>query len=277
MNVREVTCKTALSASLLPGLDYSLNPYRGCQHSCAYCYVPNVLRIPRETWGDFVDVKMNIPVVLSKELKKKKCGVVGISTVTDPYQPVEKKYKLTRYCLEQLLKYDFPVNIQTKSSLVVRDLDLISQFSDAEVMMSIATLNDDERQLLEPFSSSIDERLNVLRECSNVGVKTSVFFGPIYPTIAKEDILQIIDTFIEYGASEIMIDRLNLKPGIWENVKRCISCNQDTYNVFSKNVIENKEYYNNIRNKIIQIGKERDVKIVNAFLKGAELPRSNAR
>ena len=97
MEIKKINCKSALSASRLPGLSYSLNPYRGCQHNCAYCYVPNVLRIKRDLWGDFIDVKTNIPIILSKELKKKKPGVVGLSTVTDPYQPIESKYKLTRY------------------------------------------------------------------------------------------------------------------------------------------------------------------------------------
>ena len=95
MIVRQVRCKTALSPSSLPGLDYSLNPYRGCQHNCAYCYVPNVLRIKREDWGGFVDIKSNIPVVLARELKRKNKGVIGLSTVTDPYQSVEKKYNLS--------------------------------------------------------------------------------------------------------------------------------------------------------------------------------------
>ena len=85
MKIRQIDCKTALSPSRLPGLDYSLNPYRGCEHNCAYCYVPNVLRISRENWGEFVDIKVNIPLILSKELKRKKPGVVAISTVTDPY------------------------------------------------------------------------------------------------------------------------------------------------------------------------------------------------
>jgi len=267
MKVREVSCKTALSSSTLPGLDYSLNPYRGCEHNCAYCYVPNVLRIKRETWGHFVDVKTNIPLVLSKELKKKQPGVVGISTVTDPYQPVEKKYKLTRYCLEQLLKYDFPVSIQTKSSLVIRDIDILSKFSDAEVMMSIATLDDNERKLLEPHASSIKEKLDVLKKYSDVGMQTSVFFGPIYPTIIREDIPKIIDTFIEYGTTKISIDSLNLKPGIWENIKRRLIHNQKIYNTFSRNVFENREYYKTLRNEIFKIGKERNLKILDAFPK----------
>jgi DNA repair photolyase len=101
-----------------------MNPYRGCAHGCRYCYAPNIMRIPRREWGRFVEVKRNIPKILSDELKKKKKGVVGISTTTDPYQPVEKKYKLTRFCLEQLLKHDFPVSVLTKSRLVSRDLDI---------------------------------------------------------------------------------------------------------------------------------------------------------
>jgi len=265
IKMREVMCKTALSPSRLPGLTYSLNPYKGCQHNCAYCYVPNVLKINRKLWGSFVDIKINIPLVLSKELKKKKPDVVGISTVTDPYQPVEKKYKLTRYCLEQLLKHDFPVCIQTKSSLVIRDLDVLSRFSDAEVMHSIATLNDAERQLLEPKSSSIEKRLYALKECSKAKIKTSVFFGPIYPTISIDNIPKIVDTFIEIGVSKIWIDSLNLKPGIFENVKQTISSNKEMDTVFLKNVSEDTEYYKNLRKEIFKIGKEKNVEIVDAF------------
>ena len=265
MKIRQVNCKTALSLSSLPGLDYSLNPYRGCQHNCAYCYVPNVLRIKRKNWGHFVDAKANIPLVLSRELRTKKSGVVGISTVTDPYQPLEKRYKLTRYCLVQLLKYDFPVNIQTKSSLVIRDIDVVSKFSDAEIMMSIGTLNDDERKLLEPNSSPIHERLDILRDYSNAGVKTSVFFGPIYPTISVNDVPEIIDTFIECKISEIMIDKLNLKPGIREAIEKSTSDNHRLHEIFLKNIQKNTQHYGQIRTKIMQVGKKRNVKIADAF------------
>ncbi|MCK5261996.1 MAG: radical SAM protein [Thermoplasmatales archaeon] len=265
MKIRQINCKTALSPSMLPGLDYSLNPYRGCEHNCAYCYTPNVLKIKRENWGNFIDVKANIPLVLSKEIKNKKRGVVGISTVTDPYQPIEKKYKLTRYCLDQLLKYDFPISIQTKSSLIVRDINILSKFSDAEVMMSITTLDDNERKLLEPCTSPVEKRLDVLRKYADVGIQTSVFFGPIYPSISTDDIPEIIDTFITYGASKIWIDSLNLKPGVWNSIKKNIFQNQKMYNTFLKNVFENKEYYNTIREEILKIGKKRNVKIVDAF------------
>lgn len=257
MRITEVKCKTALSKSNLPGLDYSLNPYRGCQHNCAYCYVPNVLRIKRNEWGSFVDVRINIPTVLSKELKNKKPGVIAISTVTDPYQPVEKKYRLTRYCLEQLLRHDFPVCIQTKSDLVTRDIDLISKFSKAEVMFSIGTLNDTDRKILEPYSSPIQNRLDALKQFSNEGIETSVFFGPIYPTVKTSDISTIIDNFIQFGATEIMIDKLNLKPGIKDNI----------IEVFPpyKELIENVSYHQKLFDEIMRVSKEKKVKAVSAF------------
>ena len=261
MKITEVKCKTALSKSNLPGLDYSLNCYRGCQHSCAYCYVPNVLRIEREEWGSFVDVKTNIPVVLSKELIKKKPGVVGISTVTDPYQPVEKKYRLTRYCLEQLLRHNFPVHIQTKSNLVTRDIDLISNFSDVEVMFSIGTLNDSERKLLEPNSSSIKNRLDSMKQLSDIGIKTSVFFGPVYPTIKLGEIPEMLDVFLEHGAREIMMDKFNLKSGIFENLNLVLK----NHPGFSIKNLKDKEYYDKIRNQIMNYKESKELRICDAF------------
>lgn len=257
MKITEIECKSALSSSSLPGLDYSLNPYRGCQHNCAYCYVPNVLRIARGEWGSFVEVRKNMPLILSKELKNKKPGVIGISTVTDPYQPIENKYKLTRYCLEQLLVHDFPVFIQTKSKLVLRDLNLISKLSNAEIMFSIGTLNDDERKVLEPEASSINDRLNALKKCSDEGIKTAIFFGPIYPTIKIEDLENIIDTFVENGAKEIMVDKFNLKPGIFENLKKC--------NISNFERIKDELYFKEIFNEMKKYGDKRKIKIVAAF------------
>jgi DNA repair photolyase len=224
-----------------------------------------VLRINQDQWDTTIEVKTNIPNVLAKEIKTKKRGVVGISTVTDPYQPLEQKYLLTRYCLEQLLKVDFPIHIQTKSTLVTRDIDLISRFSEPQVMISIATVHDEQRKLLEPYSSPIQERLQTLRTYADAGVKTSVFFGPIYPTTSLEEIPSILDTFRESGATEIWIDMLRLKPGIGENIKKGLQQNQEIFKIFSKHMFENKNYYINIREEIRKKGKERNLKILDAF------------
>lgn len=265
MNVQEILCKTALSASTLPGLTYSLNPYRGCQHNCAYCYAPNVLRMPREHWGDDLKVKKNIALVLAHELKTKKFGVVGISTVTDPYQPLEQKYKLTRFCLEQLMQYEFPVHIQTKSALVIRDIDLLLRFTDSQVMFSIGTLHDNERSLLEPHTSSIQDRLAALQKCADAGLKTAVFFGPVYPTTAVDEIPQFLDTIKNSGAQELWIDMLRLKPGILENIQKTFIHNQKIGQKFSKQMLETMNYYRNIREEIQKKGKEQNLKIIDAF------------
>jgi DNA repair photolyase len=265
MKITEIKCKTALSKSSLPGLDYSLNPYRGCQHGCVYCYVPNILRIQRKDWGDFVNVKTNIPIILSNELKHKKRGVVGISTVTDPYQPIEKKYKLTRFCLEQLLIHDFPVCIQTKSHLVLRDVDLISKFSDIEVMFSIGTLNDSERKILEPGSSSIQERLDTMKQLKDLGIKTSVFFGPVYPSLKIHDIEKIVDIFKAAGSSEIMIDTLNLKPGIKENIELKVKNNPDLSKLFSEKNFSKSDFYKTVRDKMYEVGNNKKIRVIDAF------------
>ena len=265
MKTRQISCKTALSPSKFRGIDYSLNPYRGCEHSCAYCYSPNVLKINREKWGDLVDVKVNIPLILSKELKMRKPGVVGISTVTDPYQPVEKKFKITRYCLEQLLKHDFPINIQTKSSIIIRDIDLISKFSNAEVMVSIATLNDNERKLLEPYSSSIKERLDILRKYANAGVRVSVFFGPIYPTIKNEEITDILKVFKDCGVSEIMIDKFHFRTSIMDSIESALIKDPDILEIFLKYIFKTEKFHSEFRKNIKDFSRKNKIRIIDAF------------
>jgi DNA repair photolyase len=261
MDIQEIECKTALSKSSLPGLMYSLNPYRGCQHNCAYCYAPNVLRQPREHWGDTLLVKKNIPLVLASEMKKKKPGVVGLSTVTDPYQPREHHYKVTRYCLEQLLIYDYPVHIQTKSALVLRDIDLLKRFSDSQVMFSIGTLHEQERQLLEPNASSIQARLTALQQCAAAGLKTAVFFGPVYPTMRIDEIPTFVEKIKNAGAQEIWIDMLRLKPGITENIQKTLQ----GYPLLLQRFLKPMENYGKIREELQKQGKKHTVRIIDAF------------
>jgi DNA repair photolyase len=96
-------------------------------------------------------------------------------------------------------------------------------------------------------------------------VKASVFFGPVYPTISKKDVPQILDTFIKCGVSEIMIDDLNLKPGVWSSIKKSIVNNHKLYKVFSEKIYRNAKDYNNIREEIMRMGKKRGIKIIDAF------------
>ncbi len=218
--IKEIKAKTALSPSQLPGLDYALNPYRGCAHACVYCYAPSVIRWNEGKWGEVVEAKINLPRILSKELRVKKKGVVGLGTVTDPYQPAEKKYEITRRCLELLLMHDFPVCIQTKSSLVLRDIDLLKGFSNIEVGITITTPDDSVREIMEPGASSVDERLKALARLQENGIRTWVFLGPLMPHIT--DVEALVDAVVAVKPGYVLADRLRMKGDVKERVRRFI-------------------------------------------------------
>ncbi len=181
--IKEIITKTALTPSRIEGIDFTLNPYIGCAHGCRYCYADFMKRFRNhnEPWGSFVDVKINISQLLEKELKRGKYGLVSLCTVTDPYQPIEKKYQLTRRCLEILVRYNLPVSILTKSLLVLRDIDLFKQFKNIDVGITITTDRDDIRKIFEPYSPPIPNRIETLKELHEQGIKTWVFVGPILP------------------------------------------------------------------------------------------------
>ena len=179
-------CRTALNRSTLPGLDYCLNPYVGCGHGCRYCYVPDVLKREdlHQNWGQRVFVKKGIEEILKKEVRTKKKGTVGLSTVTDPYQPLEAKMEITRRCLEILQGSDFKVSIQTKSELVLRDRDLLEPPFDVGV--TIITMDEELSLLLEPAASPPDARAHVLEELSGK-LETWVFLGPVIPGVNDDE------------------------------------------------------------------------------------------
>jgi len=173
-----------------------------------------------ESWGDFVDVKINAPEILEKELKRSpKIGTVLLGSVTDAYQPLESKYKITRAILEILLKYDFPISILTKSDLVIRDIDLLKRFSDCEVGFTITTLNEETSKDFEPHSSRPEQRLSALKKLHEIGIKTYVFIGPILPGITN---LREIFRVIKDEADFVMAEALNTKCGNWQNIKTLI-------------------------------------------------------
>jgi len=157
-----------------------------------------------EPWGEFVDVKVNAPHLLRRQLKRAKKGTVAISTVTDPYQPVEKTYQLTRKCLEILLEYQFSVNILTRSPLCLRDIDLIKQFKQIEVGLSITTHDERVKKIVEPYSSSINSRVNTLRTLRKEKIGTYAFIGPMLPLDPKS-MVAMLDGLVD----EVLIDRMN--------------------------------------------------------------------
>jgi DNA repair photolyase len=205
LKIQEIKAKSILNKSKI--FDYCLNPYTGCEHNCAYCYARLFMRRysgHSEPWGEFVDVKINAPELLRKQLERAKKGTVWISSVCDPYQPLESKYRLTRRCLEELVKNQFPVNIQTKSALVLRDLDLILQFEEREVGFTIATDDENVAKLFEPKASSVKQRLDALEKVCSKGIKTFAFIGPLLPGNPEKLVEKL-----EGKVNRVYIDRMN--------------------------------------------------------------------
>lgn len=188
--VGQRSARTILGKSGIPGVRYCINPYLGCEHACAYCYADFMARYSghAEPWGSFVDVKVNALEVLGRELlrARQKGGKnlrVMLSSVTDPYQPLEARWKLTRGCIEMLLAHGFGVDILTKSPLVLRDLDLFEAASpgQVEVGMTVTTDDDSIRAAFEPHAPTIAARIHALKTLHERGIKTYVFVGPILP------------------------------------------------------------------------------------------------
>ncbi|MBU1157932.1 MAG: radical SAM protein [Candidatus Thermoplasmatota archaeon] len=213
--VKLVKCKNAVSPSKLPGLDWAVNPYRGCEHGCAYCYVQDLTRFSLgSTWGETVEVKANFAKQLKKELGKRVSGVYGIGTVTDPYQPAEARYELTRNCLQILKRFGASVSILTKSDLVLRDLDILSSWAGAEVGISLACVDEGVSSILEPRAPAPIRRLGALSKLVDAGIDTYLMAAPIVPELSDSEkmIHQLVDQVASVGVKKIMWDRYNPRP-----------------------------------------------------------------
>ncbi|MCE5346186.1 MAG: radical SAM protein [Bacteroidales bacterium] len=209
MNVKEIQSKTILSPSRI--YDYVINPYVGCQHGCQYCYARFIKRFSghQEPWGEFVDIRTNAADLLRVEIKKKKCATVWVSGLCDPYQPLENKYKITRDCLEILAENCWPAIIQTRSPLVLRDLDILRGAEKFEVGLTVTTADDEIRKLFEPNAPSIKERLNALDELHRSGIKTYAMIAPILPGAGA--LANALAGKVDY----IIVDRMNYHNADW--------------------------------------------------------------
>jgi len=270
MIVREILCKSVLSSSGISSVDYAVNPYVGCQHGCVYCYARFMKRFTghKEEWGEFVDIRVNAPQVLTKDLSKTTKGLVMLSSVTDPYQPLEKKYKLTRKCLQKLLTHQFPITILTKSSLVLRDLDLLTRFSNCEVGFTITTIVDDDRKKVEPNSSSVEERLSALEEIREKGIATYVFLGPILPYITDvgENLQNMIVNFAEAKVNYVLVDRLNMRWGVWPSVVKFLKLHYPDLMPKYKHIFwSENDYFERVKSRILKLCSEYGIKCESCY------------
>lgn len=253
-----------MSQSGIYSVDYSVNPYVGCQHACVYCYARFMARRAHrgEEWGSFVDVKINALKLLSSELRKKPKGLVLVSSVTDPYQPLEKEYKLTREILKLLAENQFPVSVLTKSNLVTRDIDVIKEIQDCEVGLTITLLDEGVKRVFEPWSSSVEDRLNALRRLHEAGIETYAFLGPMLPYLSEDGLPELLDRLCEARVNRILVDRLNLKAGNWNSIYKALNENlPDFLPKFEEIMFRSSGYYEKLRLKISEMCRRLNLRV----------------
>ncbi len=261
MKIGETTCKSIINSSGIEGVDYAVNPYIGCTHACTYCYAKFMTRWYHkgEKWGTFVDVKKNAKEVLVKDVEKRRKGVILFSSVTDAYQPVEKKYEITKSLLEVLVDHDFPVEVLTKSSLVKRDLDLLGKFDEVEVGLTLTAFDENIRRAFEPGTSPIEERLDALKRFSDAGIPTYAFLGPLLPFVSEPRFEDLLNRLAE-SVSRVIVDRLNIKAGNWVNIEVTLEKYYPEmlgeFRVASK---ESSAYYDSLRGKVMRMLDERAI------------------
>ncbi len=206
--IREIQVKGIITKTDIPVCDYAVNPYVGCSHGCRYCYASFMKRFSKhsEPWGELLDVKY-WPQIRNPEKYSGKDFF--FSTVTDPYNPQEEKYRRTRSLLEELSGSNVKITIQTKSDLVLRDLDLIRAFPEARVGFSINTLDEEFRSDMDK-AVSIERRLQAMKALHDAGVRTTCFISPIFPGLT--DVFSIIER-VEGICQLVWLENLNLRGG----------------------------------------------------------------
>jgi len=230
-NFYKDTSKSIISYNSSPDIPINtfINPYRGCEHGCVYCYArPNHEYLGLSAGIDFetkIFVKENAAYLLEKELKsaKWKPQTIGISGVTDAYQPIEKKLKLTRSCLEVLAKYRNPAAIVTKNHLVTRDIDIFKEmatYNAIGIILSVTTLDHSLAKIMEPRTSRPQKRLEAIRELADNDIPVGIIIGPVIPGLTDQEVPRIFEESVKAGASiarYIMLRLPHATKDIFEN------------------------------------------------------------
>jgi DNA repair photolyase len=208
INFREA--KSIITKSNIPSIDYVINPYTGCQHGCIYCYAEFMIRFTGhkgDKWGQFLDIKtFDLNKIKPQKYNGKR---ILISSVTDPYIPLELKFRNTRKILEKLVGTKAEIIILTKSKFVERDIELFKKFDNIEVGISISTLDEEFAKIIEPGASKPGDRLNALKKLSENEIETYVFISPFFPGITNfRDIIEKSVDFVD----SYMFENLNFRP-----------------------------------------------------------------
>lgn len=258
MEIKEICVNDYLTKSNLPASDYVINPYVGCR----YCYASFMKRFTghKEKWGDFIDIKKCNKKINLRKISGKN---VFLSSVTDGYNELEKKFLITRGILEQLIVSDCYLSISTKSSLILRDIDLLKQIKNLTVSMSINTLDENFKNDMDK-ASSIKRRLNTLKELHKNGINTILFMSPIFPYITEwKEIIKISKEYVD----EYWFENLNLRGNYKKNILDYIKENYtELYPVYMEIYDKkNNKYWETLADEINSYCEANNIKYVNYF------------
>ncbi len=255
MNINKIQSKSIINKSNIPFSDLCINPYVGCEHGCLYCYASYMTTFSNhnyERWGSFVDIKENAPDLLKHYLTKHNLNQhIVIGSVTDAYQPIEEDTKITRQILEILLKdktqlsllnNSFKLSIITKNKLILRDLDLLKQFNNLAIFVSITTCDEKISKIIEPFASTPNERINILSTLKQNNIKCGALISPYLPYITDYNILfKCLENKIDFIHSEKINLKGNIKYFVLDMYKNYFNIN----NILS--TINDNNYWINVK------------------------------
>ncbi|MFX1234715.1 MAG: radical SAM protein [Promethearchaeota archaeon] len=224
MKIQYREAKSIITKSNIPDVDFVINPYIGCQHGCIYCYAEFMIRFTNhkgDKWGQFLDIKrFDLKKIKPQKYDDKR---ILLSSVTDPYIPLELKYKNTRGILENLVGTKAEITILTKSKFVVRDIDLFKKFANIEVGISISTLDENLSNIIERGASKPLERLMALKEIHKNRIRTYTFISPFFPELTNfQEIIRVSKPYTDY----YMFENLNFRP---HNIPRIMKLIKDYY------------------------------------------------
>lgn len=263
MKISTTNAKAVLVKSNLPASDYVANPYSGCPHNCRYCYASFMKRFTGhdEDWGTFIDIKEYDSCKLPKSLDGK---TVLLSSVTDPYNPYEIRFHKSRDILELLADTDAHVEILSKSDLMVRDIDLLKQFTNLSVGISLNTLDDSFRRDMEPGAPSVQRRLKALEALHIAGIATYLFISPIFPYIT--DIGDIVETAAG-SIDKVCFENLNLRGRAKQEILDYIAEKYPQYldgykAIYKKN---DMSYWTHLESEINAMSEDYSIPFVNYF------------
>ena len=268
--IKETVSKNIITKSKLPDTDYVINNYVGCNHGCIYCYAEFMKRFTNHTekWGEFLDVKKFNEEKFVKYLKKINSDKkILMSSVTDPYNPYEIKYKSTRNILKLFIQANnehIHLEILTKSLLIFRDIDLLKKIKNITVGISLNTLNDNLRRQIEPCAGSIKSRIEILKKLKGENIPVYLFISPIFPMLTQlEEIIATCKDTVDF----IYFENLNLRGRYKKIMLDFISKNFPEYNqlyqdIYTKN---KKEYWYLLMEDINRLCKIYDIKYKTFF------------